>query len=115
VLAAIFKATVALLLVGSRPFPMIFPPLMRLSGHSRSQETKWFLVSQLLMSYPASLMIVVAVMTSIESIRVRSVPVRRNNSARKSNCGLLPFFFWRRAFLAELRLGSDPPCSADIA
>src|SRR5438105_4305469 len=31
---------IALLLVGSRPFPMIFSPLIRLSGHNRSQETK---------------------------------------------------------------------------
>src|SRR6516162_5101805 len=48
VLAAIFGAMVALLLVRSRPFPMIFSPLMRLSGHSRSQETKWSSVSHLL-------------------------------------------------------------------
>ncbi len=63
------------LLVGNRPLPITLFPLMRLSGHSRSQETKWFSVSHLLMSYPASLTIVVAVMTSMLSIRVRSVPV----------------------------------------
>ena len=62
-LAAIFKAMVALLLVGSRPFPMIFSPLMRLSGHNRSQETKWLSVCHLVISYPASVMTVVAVMT----------------------------------------------------
>src|SRR6202008_3581349 len=84
------------LLVGSRPLPMTLAPLMRLSGHSRSQETKWCSVSHLLMSYPASLTIVVAVMTSMESIRVRSVPVRRNNPSRKSNCGAFPLFFLRR-------------------
>src|SRR5260370_32175857 len=72
VVAAIFSAMVALLLVRSRPFPMIFSPLMRLSGHSRSQETKWCSVSHLLISHPASLMTVVAVMTSMPSIRVRS-------------------------------------------
>ena len=27
-----------------------------------------------------------------------SVPLMRNNSARKSNCGLFPFFFWSRPF-----------------
>src|SRR2546429_8069533 len=40
VLAAIFKAILIGLLVGSRPLPMTLFPLMRLSGHSRSQETK---------------------------------------------------------------------------
>jgi hypothetical protein len=40
VLAAIFNATVALLLVGSQPLPMILSPLTRLSGHSRSPKTK---------------------------------------------------------------------------
>ena len=53
--AAIFKAMVVRLLVGSRRFPMIFSPLIRLSGHSRSQETKWSSVSHLLISDPASL------------------------------------------------------------
>src|SRR2546429_7228327 len=41
VVAAIFDAIVMGLLVGSRPLPMTLFPLMRLSGHSRSQETKW--------------------------------------------------------------------------
>src|SRR6201981_1222888 len=41
VLAAILKAIVIGLLVGSRPLPMTLFPLMRLSGHSRNQETKW--------------------------------------------------------------------------
>src|SRR5215467_711255 len=86
------------LLLGSRPWPMIFSPLIRLSGQSRSQETKWFSVSQRLISYPASLKIVVAVTMSIPSIRVRSVPVMRNNSARKSNWGLFPYFFRSRVF-----------------
>jgi hypothetical protein len=45
-------------------------PLMRLSGHSRSQETKWFSVSHLLISQPASLMTVIAVITSMLSILV---------------------------------------------
>src|SRR5215472_9245289 len=66
---------VTLLLVGSRPFPMILSPLMRLSGHRRNQETKWSSVCHLLISHPASLMMVVAVMTSMPSIRVRSVPL----------------------------------------
>jgi hypothetical protein len=35
VLAAIFKAMLSGLLVGSRPLPMTLFPLMRLSGHSR--------------------------------------------------------------------------------
>jgi len=48
-LAAIFKAMVTLLLVGSRPFPLILSPLMRLSGHRRNQETKWSSVSPLLL------------------------------------------------------------------
>src|ERR1700741_4425575 len=58
-LAAIFNAILMGLLVGSRPLPMTLAPLMRLSGHSRSQETKWCSFSHLLMSYPASLTIVV--------------------------------------------------------
>jgi hypothetical protein len=45
VLAAIFKAVLTRLFVGSRPFPMILSPLIRLSGQSRSQETKWSSVS----------------------------------------------------------------------
>src|SRR5262252_10770424 len=77
---------------------MIFSPLMRLSGHNRNQETKWCSVSHLLISHPASLMMVVAVMTSTQSICVRSVPVIRNNRSRKSNCGLFPFFFLSRSF-----------------
>ncbi len=36
---------------GGRPFPMTLSPLMRLSGHSRSQETTWFSVCHLLMSH----------------------------------------------------------------
>src|SRR5437879_13726358 len=87
------------LLVGSRPLPITLSPLTLLSGHSRSQETKWCSVFHLLISHPASLRIVIAVITSIPSIRVRSVPLMRNNSARKSNCGLLPFFFLSRSFL----------------
>src|SRR5436853_6090746 len=75
VLAAIFKAILIGLLVGSRPLPMTLFPLMRLSGHSRSQETKWSSVFHLLISHPASLMMVVAVITSIPSITVSSVPV----------------------------------------
>ena len=47
-LAAIFDAILMGLLVGSRPLPMTLAPLMRLSGHSRSQETKWCSVSHLL-------------------------------------------------------------------
>src|SRR6202790_4666165 len=66
---------VTLLLVGSRPFPMTLFPLIRLSGHSRNQETKWSSVTHLLISHPASLRIVVAVMTSMPSTRVRSVPL----------------------------------------
>src|SRR5256886_2428187 len=84
------------LLVGSRPLPMTLFPLMRLSGQSRNQETKWFSVCHLLMSYPDSLMTVVAVMTSMPSMRVRSVPVMRNNPSRKSNCGLFALFFLSR-------------------
>jgi hypothetical protein len=57
--------TLIRLLVGSRPFPMALFPLIRLSGHSRSQETKWSSVFHLLISHPASLRIVVAVMTSM--------------------------------------------------
>ena len=29
-------------------------------------------------------------------VRVRSVPLMRNNPVRKSNCGLFPLFFLRR-------------------
>jgi hypothetical protein len=38
VLAAIFKAILIGLLVGSRPFPMTLFPLIRLSGQSRNQD-----------------------------------------------------------------------------
>jgi hypothetical protein len=52
------NAFVTRLLVGNRPFPMILSPLIRLSGHSRSQETKWCSVFHLLISHPASLFVV---------------------------------------------------------
>ena len=94
--------------VGSRPFP--------LPRHSRSQETKWCSVCHLLISQPASLRIVVAVM--MPSIGVGSVPVRRNNSVRKSNCGAFPFFFLSRSFRfssADWHLGSDPLFAGDTA
>ena len=65
VLAAILRATVSRLVVGNRPFPIIFSPLIRLSGHRRSQETKWCSSSHLLMSQPTSLITVTAVRTSI--------------------------------------------------
>src|SRR5215472_5073179 len=93
------------LLVGKRPLPMIFSPLMRLSGHNRSQETKWFSVSHLLIFHPASLSRVVAVTTSIASIRVRSVPVMRNSSARKSNCGAFPPLLFEPPFPLLFRQG----------
>src|SRR6516164_503305 len=95
--AAIFKAVVSRLLVGNRPLPMTFSPLTLLSGHRRSQETKWSSVRHLLMSQPASLITVDAVITSMPSIRVRSTPVIRNKASRISNCwGLWPLFFLRR-------------------
>jgi hypothetical protein len=65
---------------------MIFSPLTLLSGQRRNQETKWSSVRHLLMSQPASLIAVGAVITSMPSIRVRSTPVIRNKPARKSNC-----------------------------
>src|ERR1700740_255003 len=92
------KAILARLFVGSRPFPKTLLPLMRLSGHSRSQETKWCSSSHLLISHPASLRMVAAVTTSMPSTWVRSVPVMRNNSARKANPGLFPFFLTSRPF-----------------
>jgi hypothetical protein len=73
---------------------MILSPLIRLSGHSRSQETKWSTFFHLLISHPASLRIVVAVMTSMPSIWARSVPIMRNKSARKPNCGVLPLLLF---------------------
>src|SRR5262249_11742590 len=48
-----------------RPFPMTLPPLILLSGHSFSQETKWFSVFHLLISHPTSLTTVIAVITSM--------------------------------------------------
>src|SRR5580658_2006017 len=80
-----------------RPFPTTLPPLILLSGVSFSQETKCFSVLHLLISHPTSLTTVIAAMTSMPSIWLRSVTVMRNNSSRKSNCGL-PFFFLRRLF-----------------
>src|SRR5215471_8825506 len=118
VLAAIFKALVARLLVGMRPFPMTLPPLILLSGLSLSQETKWFSVFHLLISPPTSLRTVIAVMTSMPSIRVRSVPVMRNKSCRRSNCGVLPFsssFVLSASLSAEWPLDSDPPFAPDTA
>jgi hypothetical protein len=67
-LAAIRRATLALLFVGSRPFPMILSPLMRLSGHNRSQEMKGASSAHLLISQPASLKMVAAIITWMPSI-----------------------------------------------
>src|ERR1700751_304897 len=64
---------------------MILSPLIRLSGHSRSQETKWCSVFHLLISHPASLRIVIVVVTSIPSIWVRSVPVMKVYSKEVSS------------------------------
>src|SRR5215467_13017953 len=109
VLAAILNAFVTRLLVGNRPLPMILSPLTRLSGQSRNQETKWCSVFHLLISHPASLRIVIVVVTSIPSIWVRSVPVMRNSSARKANCGAFPFFFFlSRSF--RFSCGRLAPC-----
>jgi hypothetical protein len=83
VLAAIRNAFVTRLLVSNRPFPMILSPLIRWSGHRGNQETKWCSVIHLLISHPASLRIVIVVVTSIPSIWVRSVPVMRNSSAER--------------------------------
>lgn len=96
-LAAILREAVNGLFVGSRPLPITLSPLTLLSGHNRSPETKWSSARHLLMSHPASLMTVGAVLTSIPSIRVRSVPVMRNNSARRSNRGLFSFFLRSRS------------------
>jgi hypothetical protein len=60
---------------GHATFPNDFPPLILLSGDSFSQETKWFSVFHLLISHPTSLAIVIAAMTSMPSIWIRSVPV----------------------------------------
>src|SRR5271165_5319615 len=75
---------------------------MRLSGHSRNQETKWSSSFHGLISHPASLRMVVAVTTSMPSTWVRSVPVMRNNSARKANAGLFPFLLTSRPFRTSL-------------
>src|SRR5207244_13375179 len=93
---------VTLLLVSGRPLAMISSPLIRLSGHGRNQETKWCSVFHLLVSHPASLTIVIAVITSIASIWVGWLPVLRNSSGRKSDCGLFPFFFLTRSFLLSV-------------
>jgi hypothetical protein len=101
-----------------RPFPMTLSPLILLSGQSLSQEIQLFSVFHLLMSHPTSLRMVIAVITSTRSIWLRSVPLLRNNSARKSNCGLFPFFLWSRffrAFCGIVPLGCDPLVAQDIA
>src|SRR5215469_4280525 len=54
-LAAIFRALVRRFCVGVLPWRMILSPLMRLSGASRSQETKWSAVGQGLRSYRSQL------------------------------------------------------------
>ncbi|HTA87030.1 MAG TPA: hypothetical protein VK729_12225, partial [Silvibacterium sp.] len=88
---------------GSRPFPKTLSPLMRLSGHSRSQETKWSSSFHLLLSHPASLRMVAAVY-DIDAVNLREVvPVMRNNSARKANPGLFPFFRWMCETAARIR------------
>jgi hypothetical protein len=115
-LATILKAILTRLFVGSRPFPIVLSPLILLSRHSRSQETKWSSVFHLLISDPASLRIVIAVMTSMPSMRVRSVPVMRNNPVRKSNRGLLPFFFLSRSLRfssGSVALRSGLPSAGD--
>src|SRR5258705_9763891 len=97
---------VTLLLVGSHPFPMTLFPLMRLSGHSRNQETKWSSVTHLLISHPASLRIVVAVMISIPSPPGWFVPLFRKNPVCKANRGFFPLFFFHFPFPFFFRRGA---------
>src|SRR5260370_22856462 len=84
-MAAIFKAILTRLFVGSRPFPIILSPLILLSGHSRSQETKWSSVSHLLISHPASLRISCA--TGKAALPVRSCPLIPTNLASRKRRG----------------------------
>jgi len=66
------------------------PPVMVLWGHKPSQEAKFFSVFQRVMSRPTSEMIVCEVTTSMPSMLVRSAPLMRYSSSRRSNCGELP-------------------------
>src|SRR5437588_11984967 len=63
-------------------------------------------------------MTVVAVMTSMPSMRVRSVPVMRNNPLRKSNRGLLPLFYLSHPCASPPAVGHpgcDPLSAGDTA
>src|SRR5438270_13939045 len=71
VLAAIRKAILARLFGGSRPFPMILFPLLRLRGHTRSQETRSASSAHMLMPHPASAEVGRAVITSLPFIAAR--------------------------------------------
>src|SRR5215469_14484904 len=98
---------VARLLVEMRLFRMIFPPLILLSGDSFSQETKWFSVFHVLISHPTSLTIVIAVMTSMPAIWVRSCET--NLSANQIvDCPSFSCAVPCRSLPVEWLAGSDP-------
>src|SRR5882762_1071681 len=89
---------------------------MRLSVHRRSQETKWSSSAHLLIAHPASLTMVVAVMTSRPSIWVRSVcetTLRASRTAAYSlsSSGAVP----SASPQADASLGSDPHSAGDAA
>jgi hypothetical protein len=96
--AAVLEDSGRAVVGGHATVPNDFAPTdLVVPGDSFSQETKWFSVFHLRISHPTSLTAVIAVMTSMPSISVRSVSVMRNSSSRKLNCGL-PFFFLRPPF-----------------
>jgi hypothetical protein len=106
--AAMRKALASGWITLRAPFPNTFPPLMRLSGHSPSQEAKCASVFHRLMSQPTSLMIFCAVITSTPSRSVKSTPVMRCSSLVRSKIGALRLDLVDR-FLAFRLAGEGSP------
>src|SRR5260370_13134898 len=76
--AARRRAVAARLTTWRVPRFSTLPPLIRLSGHSPSQEANCFSVFHRLISTPTSEMIVCTVWTSRPATLVRSTPVMRH-------------------------------------
>lgn len=84
------------------------PPLIFVPGEGPGQEVKCLTVAKRLMSHPTSLMTVIAVVTSMPSMRVRSTPQILKRSAHTWNFGAL-----RR--LRRLPGSGEPACACSCA
>src|ERR1700692_1260191 len=69
--------------------------LVSLSGHRQIQEPKWWLFLKALKSLPSSVMRVMALITPMDGMSVRSTPKKRCNSSRHGPSGSFLLVFLR--------------------